>query len=158
LSSPSKFLSPNKHPNQADELPSYNGQATPDDPVVISCAGGKVMGIDSLTGNTLWTYHCPGGRYRIPTALIEPPSAEEGRARRLVYVGAGKHLYCLRSRTGEVLWTRQISSCMFGYGFMTMATPWSSRLAAEAYTGFNQNPVAQVRDVQRDGEKNSSGG
>jgi outer membrane protein assembly factor BamB len=157
LSTPSKFLPPIKHPNEIDAPPSYdNDEEISNKPIIFACSRGKVMGIDSLSSDTLWTYNCPGGRFRIPTALIEPPSAENSLEEGLIYVGAGKHLYCLKSRTGEVIWKRQLANFIFGQGFMTMATHWSSRLAAEAYTAFSQNPVAQVRDLERDSEQ--SGG
>lgn len=114
------------------------------------------MAIDLDNGETLWTYNCPGGRYKIPTALVEPPSAEEGRPEGLVYIGSGKWIYCLKARTGDVVWTSKISERMWGYGYMTMATPWSSRLAAEAYTAFSQQPSAHSRDKEREIEQASA--
>lgn len=112
--------------------------------------------MDSLTGKRLWSTFMLGGGIRIPTTLIDPPSVEEGRARGLLYAGGGRVLYCLDVKSGYLLWKKEISNCSFGYGFMTMATPWSSRLAAETYTAFSQNPVAQVRDHQRDIEKSGN--
>jgi outer membrane protein assembly factor BamB len=135
------------------EEPIYNEEDVPERPIIVSCmAGGECTGIDGFTGSTLWTYDCPGGKQRIPTAILEPPNVQKGRPKGLVYVGAGKTLYCLKTKTGDLQWKKKISHCMFGYSFMTMATPWSSRVAAETHSAFSQNPVAQVRDMQRDAE------
>ena len=155
ITTPSKYLSPSKHPQvgETEVPPHYNEEVIPEEPIVLACSRGKAMGIDVNSGETLWTYDCPGGRYKIPTALVEPPSAEEGRPDGLVYIGAGKWIYCLKARTGEVVWKENICDRFWGYGYMTMATPWSSRLAAEAYTAFSQNPTAYARDVERQQER-----
>lgn len=121
-------------------------------PVVIAGTRGKVMAVDVDTGETLWTYNCPGGWYKIPVMIVEPPSLEDGRPHQLVYVGSGRYVYCLRALTGEVLWTSKVSSSTFGLSYMTLATPWNSRLAAEAYTAFSQQPSAQSRDRERESE------
>lgn len=159
LTTPSRFLSPNKQPDygaHADAPPHYNEQVIPERPIVLSCTQGKALALDIDTGETLWNYNCPGGRYKIPTAIVEPPSAEEGRPEGLVYIGSGKWIYCLKARTGDVVWTSKICESIWGYGYMTMTTPWSSRLAAEAYTAFSQQPVAQARDKEREAERASS--
>lgn len=122
-------------------------------PVIIGCAHGKVMGIDPKTGNPLWEYDCPGGGYRIPVAIVEPPSARDGRPQQLLYVGVGKYVYCLKALKGELVWKSKVSNAFFGYGYMTLATPWSSRLAAEAHTAFNQNPSGQARELEREKEQ-----
>ena len=113
------------------------------------------MAMNSFTGQTKWTYNCPGGRFRIPATVIEPPSAELGRERGVVYIGSGKYVYCLDSSDGNEIWTLKVCDFFFGYGFMTFATHWSSRLAAEAFTCFSQNPVAQVREVEREQEESA---
>lgn len=110
------------------------------------------MGIDSNTGETLWVYKCPGGGFNLPVSIVEPPSLEDGRPHQLVYVGAGRWVYCLQANTGDVVWSIKISNSRFGYSYMTLATPWSSRLAAEAYSAFSQNPSAQARDLARQHE------
>lgn len=105
------------------------------------------MAFNIETGDTLWTYNCPGGRYKVPAILVEPPSLEDGRADQLVYVGSGKWVYCLKAATGEPRWSSKISNSKMGLDYMTLATPWSSRLAAEAYSAFSQNPIAQANDL-----------
>jgi outer membrane protein assembly factor BamB len=112
--------------------------------------------MDMETGEALWKYNCPGGWYNIPVAIVEPSSLEEGRPNQLVYVGAGKWVYCLKARTGDVIWSVKVSDSTFGLNYMTLATPWSSRLAAEAHTSFSSNPVAQVRSEARQRERSSS--
>ncbi|CEP16030.1 hypothetical protein [Parasitella parasitica] len=159
VTTPSRFLSPQKHPNDAsqDELPppDYHDAGAHEKPVVIASSRGKVMGIDIDTGETLWTYKCPGGGFNIPVAIVEPPSLENGRPHQLVYVGSGKWVYCLKTNTGDVVWSVKVSNSRFGYGYMTLATPWSSRLAAEAYSSFSQNPSAQTRDRIRQQERST---
>lgn len=153
-------MSPSKQPEYTQKIedpPGYNQLSSVlDKPIILACSHGRARGLDSETGETLWTYDCPKGRFRIPTAIVEPPSAEEGRAKGLVYIGSGSCIYCLKSRTGEVVWTRKISTTRLGNNFMTMTTPWSSRLAAEAYTSFDQNPAAQVRAVERDAQRSAN--
>jgi hypothetical protein len=39
---------------------------------------------------------------------------------------------------------------------MTLATPWSSRLAVEAYSAFSQTPVAQAHHRENEEAKRSS--
>ncbi|KAK4512741.1 RNAPII degradation factor [Mucor velutinosus] len=163
LTTPSRFLSPKKHPNDIataashhdqDELPppGYDQEGTQDKAVVIACSRGKVMGIDIDTGDTLWVYKCPGGGFNIPVSIVEPPSLEDDRPHQLVYVGSGKWVYCLKANTGDVVWSAKVSNAHWGYSYMTLATPWSSRLAAEAYSAFSQNPSAQTRDRIRQQE------
>jgi outer membrane protein assembly factor BamB len=123
---------------------------------VFGCTRGKIMAMNSDTGEMLWKYNCPGGWYNIPVAIVEPPSLEHGRPHQLIYVGSGKWVYCLRAGSGEVLWSVKISNSMFGLNYMTLATPWSSRLAAEAHTAFSQNPSAQSRDWEREQERSRS--
>lgn len=164
LTTPSRFLSPKKHPNDIastashhgqDDLPppDYDREEVQDKAVVIASSRGKVMGIDIDTGDTLWVYKCPGGGFNIPVSIVEPPSLEDGRPHQLVYVGSGKWVYCLKATTGDVVWSVKVSNAHWGYSYMTLATPWSSRLAAEAYSAFSQNPSAQTRDRIRQQER-----
>ncbi|KAI8143188.1 quinon protein alcohol dehydrogenase-like superfamily [Fennellomyces sp. T-0311] len=108
-------------------------------PVVLSCTYGKCLAIDLDTGEELWRFESPNGMHKIPSALVDPDS---GKA----YVGSGRRLYCLNAKTGHVNWTSKVSKAKTGLDYMTLATPWSSRLVAEAYTGFSQFPMAQIRN------------
>lgn len=156
VTTPSRFLKPKKLlSTSSDAPPSYDDDSTVEDSIVISGSSGKVMAVNITTGETIWKYNCPGGWYKIPTVLVEPPSLEDGRPDQLIYVGCGKWVYCLRATDGEVLWSTKISNSTFGLNYMTLATPWSSRLAAEAYSAFSQNPTAQARDRERENERNS---
>ncbi|KAI8049380.1 PQQ-like domain-containing protein [Thamnidium elegans] len=156
ISTPSKVLQPpplQQEGEEEDRLPPNYDQVSQDLPIVISCSEGKVMAINIETGETSWTYNCPGGWYNIPVAIVEPSNWESGRPNQLVYIGAGKWVYCLNARTGNVIWSVQVSTARLGYDFMTLATPWSSRLAAESHSAFSQNPVAQYRELQRAKER-----
>jgi outer membrane protein assembly factor BamB len=160
LSTPSRFLSPNKHPVSSanhDSPPHYHDDGNlSDKPIVVGSSRGKVMGIDSESGEQIWKYSCSGSWYSMPVAIVEPPSLEDGRIDQLVYIGAGKSVHCLKASTGDVVWTCRVSNAKLGSNHMTLATPWSSRLAAEAYSAFSQNPTAQAAIRQR--EEASSGG
>ncbi|KAG0170472.1 hypothetical protein DFQ28_001731 [Apophysomyces sp. BC1034] len=153
---PSRVLAPQLRTDapSEEELPAYE-EENHEKPVVIGSSRGKVLAIDVETGEEVWKFNCPGGGYRLPTMLVEPPSAENGLPYQVVYVGCGRWIYCLRSLTGEVIWSQKISNAKFGLGYMTMATPWSSRLAAEAHTAFVQNPIAQQRNEERERERRS---
>jgi hypothetical protein len=50
----------------------------------------------------------------------------------------------------------KVSETFFGLNYMILATPWSSRLAAELHTAFSQNPIAQVRAQARERERTTS--
>jgi outer membrane protein assembly factor BamB len=162
ITTPSRFLAPQKHPNDTigashEDLPppDYHHEERQEKPVVIASSRGRVMGIDADTGEALWVFKCPGGGFNLPVSIVEPPSLEDGRSHQLVYVGSGKWVYCLQANTGDVVWSVKVSNSRFGYGYMTLATPWSSRLAAEAYSAFSQNPSAQTRDRIRQQENSS---
>lgn len=71
----------------------------------------------------------------------------------VVYIGAVQWVYCLRVSTGEVVWSSRVSDSKVGLNYMTLAAPWSSRLAAESYFAFSQNSVAQIRSMIRHKEK-----
>lgn len=135
--------------------PPHYEQVIEDKPIIISCSEGKAMAIDIDTGETIWTYNCPGGWYNIPVAIVEPSNWEAGRPNQLVFIGSGKWVYCLNARTGVVIWSAKVSTAKLGYDFMTLATPWSSRLVAESHSAFSQNPVAQHRAIQRSKERST---
>lgn len=118
--------------------------------LVISCSRGKVMAMDIETGHTVWTYNCPGVWFNIPVIIIEPaPSSDKEDPSYVVYVGAGQWIFCLKALTGEVINSSRMSDSKPELNYMTLATPWSSRLAAESHSAFSQNPVAQVRNIIR---------
>lgn len=132
--------------NETDDLylpPRYE-TVTQDQQVIIACSKGGAVAIDFNTGDTLWQYDCPGGGYRIPVAIIEPPNQELGRPTQLAYVGSGRYIYCLNARTGCLVWSVSLSWNVLGPGHITLASPWSSKLAAETNTAFSQNPSAQA--------------
>ncbi|KAG2207687.1 hypothetical protein INT47_011807 [Mucor saturninus] len=155
VSTPSRVLRP--HPDHIMELPPhYNEQSVPPDyhdnvvpesAVIIACSRGKAMGLDADSGEILWTYNCPGGGFNIPVVIVEPPSKESDQ---VVYIGASKWVYCLNGRTGALIWSTKVATTLFGSDYMSLATAWSSRLAAESYSAFNQNPSLQCLELQRD--------
>ncbi|ORY97893.1 quinon protein alcohol dehydrogenase-like superfamily [Syncephalastrum racemosum] len=158
ISTSSRILSPRRHDmaNEAEEdaPPDYDeGSNDRSKPIILGCTRGKCVAIDASSGEQLWKYNCPKGGYNMPVALVEPSSAAN---RQRVFVGCGKWVYCIQATTGEVVWSTKISNSMMGLGYMTLATPWSSRLAAEAHTAFSQFPTAQAHDVER--QQRSSGG
>ncbi|KAG2229142.1 hypothetical protein INT48_008094 [Thamnidium elegans] len=144
--------------NEADELylpPCYEMVAQ-DQQVIIACSKGGAMAIDLNTGNTLWQYNCSGGGYNIPVAIIEPPNQKLGRPTQLAYIGSGRCVYCLNARTGYLVWSVSLSWNLLGSGYMTLASPWSSKLGAETNTAFSQNPTAQTADKGRLHKKNNN--
>lgn len=153
ICTPSRALPPRR---PANELPGYTRKQAQDKPVVIACTRGKCLAVDAQTGHELWKFPCPKGGFRLPTALVEPASAEQGREEPLVYVGCGKWVYCLHARSGVLEWSVKISNATFGMGYMTLATPWSSRLSAEAHTAFSSFPAAQANDAERRRRQSSS--
>lgn len=109
----------------------------------------------SFIFSDLWLFKCPKGGYKIPTALVDPPT--EYQQQQNVYVGCGKMIYCLEARSGDLKWSTKISNAKMGQNYMTLATPWSSRLAAEAHTAFSQFPSAQQESAARQ-QRAASGG
>lgn len=109
----------------------------------------------SFSFSDLWLFKCPKGGYKIPTALVDPPT--EYQQQQNVYVGCGKMIYCLEARSGDLKWSTKISNAKMGQNYMTLATPWSSRLAAEAHTAFSQFPSAQQESTARQ-QRAASGG
>lgn len=154
ISTPSRILTPKKEP-VSDAPPNYSESLGLGAPIIFGCSRGKVMAINPESGEELWRYNCPGGWYNIPVAIVDPPSLQDEEYTQCVYVGSGKWVYCLQSQTGQVVWSTKVSTSVFGLCYMTLATPWNSRLAAEAYTAFSQNPSAQARDRERQ-EQHSS--
>ncbi|KAF7732359.1 hypothetical protein EC973_005255 [Apophysomyces ossiformis] len=154
ICTPSRFLSPKVDMHDSDHAhqpPSYD--TTEERSLTISSTHGKVMAIDATTGETLWKYDCPGGGYRMPVTLVEPPSAENGLPYRAVYVGCGQWVYCLKALTGDLIWSQRISNYKIGMGYIVLATLWSSRMAAETHISFSQFPIAQLRNEERIREK-----
>ncbi|RCI05685.1 hypothetical protein CU098_013285 [Rhizopus stolonifer] len=154
ITTPSRFLRPLEITNNPNALPPSYGEEREalGEPIVFGCSRGKVMAMNSRTGEKLWEYNCPGGWYNVPVALVEPPSLEAGRPYQLIYVGSGKWVYCLRATTGQVMWSVKVTNAIFTLNYIALATPWSSRLAAESHTAFSQNPIAQARDNERKNE------
>ncbi|KAI9244330.1 quinon protein alcohol dehydrogenase-like superfamily [Helicostylum pulchrum] len=155
---PSKILYPSTvvpTVESSEILPPHYDQVTEDKQIIISCSEGKAMAIDLESGETRWTYNCPGGWYNIPVTIIEPSNWEAGRPHQLVYVGSGKWVYCLNASSGHVIWSVQVSNATFSSDYMTLATPWSSRLAAESHSAFSQNPSGQAMSMQRARERSS---
>ena len=97
-----------------------------------------------MTFIELWRFDCPKGGYRLPVALVDPEGGST-----TVYVGVGTRLYCLDAITGELKWEVKITNAKMTLGYMTLATPWSSRLSAEAHTAFAQFPVVQQEQLRR---------
>lgn len=110
----------------------------------------------SFSFSELWRFKCPKGGYKIPTALVDPST--EYHRQHNVYVGCGKMIYCLDAQGGDLKWSTKISNAKMGQGYMTLATPWSSRLAAEAHTAFNQFPSAQQESLARQQRAAASSG
>ena len=92
----------------------------------------------------LWRFDCPKGGYRLPVALVDPEGGST-----TVYVGVGTRLYCLDAITGELKWEAKVTNSKMTLGYMTLATPWSSRLSAEAHTAFAQFPIVQQEQMRR---------
>lgn len=149
ICTPSRVLTPKTpaitYPDR-DAPPEYI--TTQERSVVISSSRGKVTAIDEENGETLWKYDCPGGGYNVPVAVVEPPSAENGLPHQVVYVGCGQWVYCLRALTGTLIWSHKITAAKISMGYIVIATPWSSRVAAETHTAFAHIPVAQQRSEE----------
>ncbi|KAG2224006.1 hypothetical protein INT45_009592 [Circinella minor] len=114
--------------------------------VVVLCSAGKCLGMNVETGEELWQFECPKGGYSIPAILVDPE-----RGSTVVYVGCGTQLYCLNTINGQLLWQIEVTKATMNRNYMTLATPWSSRLAAEAHSSFNQFPLAQQQSENRTG-------
>ncbi|ORY91077.1 hypothetical protein BCR43DRAFT_527710 [Syncephalastrum racemosum] len=128
------------------ESSSYRDQrqeAHEDRRYLIAATWGRCHAYDVVTGEDVWHFDCPKGGTHLPTLVVEPDQSH-------VYIGCGKLLYCLEIVSGHVRWTQKLSDARFGWGYMTLATTWSSRLAAEVHSGgFSQQPTAQAFDFER---------
>lgn len=139
VTTPKKTLPPHLISSSGDsELPPAYDQVREDKQIIISLTEGKAMAIDLDTGETMWTYECPGGWYNIPVALVEPSNWDAGRPYQLAYIGTGRWIYCLNAKTGDVIWSSQTSTAFSGTDYCTMATTWNTRLAAESQFVFTQ--------------------
>ncbi|KAF7727511.1 hypothetical protein EC973_007489 [Apophysomyces ossiformis] len=116
--------------------------------ITIACTRGKCVAIDP-NGNELWRFDCPGGGYRLPSVIIDAPNIAQQRPQ-IVYVGSGQMVYCLVAETGKIIWQSKVSNALLGSGYITMATTWNSRIAAETFTAFNQCPSGQASAAARE--------
>jgi outer membrane protein assembly factor BamB len=82
--------------------------------IVLGCSKGKVMAINSETGEGIWKYNCPGGRYNIPVVVVDPPNPSYRIREQLVYIDSGQYAYCLKTNTGEVVWSSEVSNAKIG--------------------------------------------
>ncbi|KAI9268276.1 hypothetical protein BDA99DRAFT_603759 [Phascolomyces articulosus] len=121
---------------------SHNHRSYTSKQVAIVGTGGEIMGIDVKNGEELWRFDCPKGGSKIPSILVDPQGT-------IIYVGCGTRLYCLEAVTGQVKWQTKVSNSISGHDYMTLATTWSSRLAAEAHTSFSLHPSAQAASRER---------
>ncbi|KAI9496570.1 hypothetical protein BDB00DRAFT_807875 [Zychaea mexicana] len=134
-------------PPSYEESSSRHQQQQQSSPAVISCTAGKCVSIDMATGHQLWEFPCPKGGWYIPVALIEPVSAESHSSEQKVYVACGKWIYCLQARSGILEWSRPVSNMAQFFGSpVTLATAWSSRLAAETHSAYSQFPGSLVEE------------
>jgi len=88
--------------------------------VVIACSYGKVIGIDSKSGKTLWKFDCPSGGFNLPVIIAEKD---------MIFIGCGRMVYALNPKGGNVIWSTKATNGLVGSGWMTMATVWGSRQA-----------------------------
>jgi outer membrane protein assembly factor BamB len=78
------------------------------------------IGVDSMTGKTLWRYNCPDGSHDMPAVISELDK---------VYIGCGRMVSALNPKNGQKIWSVNASNGMLGSCGMTMATVWGSRQA-----------------------------
>ncbi|KAI9469299.1 hypothetical protein BDB00DRAFT_265170 [Zychaea mexicana] len=115
--------------------------------VVCATSWGRCYGFDIDTGDQLWCFNCPKGRLGFPTILLD--GRGQGNSWNL-FIACNTMLYCLEARTGKLQWSERLSNSRWSFSaYVTLATGWSSRLAAEAYSGgFCQQPLVQIADVE----------
>ncbi|KAJ2955509.1 hypothetical protein NQZ79_g8502 [Umbelopsis isabellina] len=94
--------------------------ASNDVSVVLACSYGKVMGINSHTGQSIWRFDCPGGGFNLPSVLAEKD---------VIFIGCGRMVYALNPKNGGVYWETKATNGIVGSGWLTMATVWGSRQA-----------------------------
>ena len=111
-----------------------------DDSIVIVASFGKVCGIGTKSGETLWKNGLEGGGYQLPSLILDSSAPD------IVLVGCGKQLYKINIYSGLTIWQQKISKNLLGPSSVTMATHQSSLQAAFTYTGFNNNPIAEAED------------
>ncbi|CAG8470102.1 11102_t:CDS:1 [Funneliformis caledonium] len=116
--------------------------------IVLVASFGKLCGIGSELGETLWKNELKGGCYYLPCLMLDSSDPD------VVLVGCGKRIYKINLLDGQTIWNQKISSNIFGPPYVTMATHQSSLQAAFTHTGFNNNPVAQHARRMKD-EKDS---
>ncbi|KAI9276991.1 hypothetical protein BDA99DRAFT_567866 [Phascolomyces articulosus] len=115
--------------------------------VVCATSWGRCYGFDMDNGDQLWCFNCPKGRIGFPTILFDKQYNDGGWH---LFVACNTMIYCLDSKTGKLQWSEKISNSRWSISaYVTLATGWSSRLAAEAYSGgFSQQPIVQIADVE----------
>ncbi|KAJ2955511.1 hypothetical protein NQZ79_g8500 [Umbelopsis isabellina] len=131
--------------SNSDRPPEYSSNEYP---IVISCSHGKVLGIESKSGQSIWKFECPSGGYNLPSVLAEKD---------IIFVGSGRMVYALNPRNGGVYWETKATNGLIGSGWLTMATVWGSR-QAEIYTSVSNCPVPQTKIEQERRSANNAAG
>ncbi|KAM3581884.1 hypothetical protein VKS41_006039 [Umbelopsis sp. WA50703] len=131
--------------NIYDRPPQYSSNEVS---VVLACSSGKVMGINSSTGKSIWRFDCPGGGFNLPSVLAEKD---------VVFIGCGRMVYALNPKNGGVYWETKATNGLVGSGWLTMATVWGSR-QAEIYTSTSNCPLPQKKIEEDNRKKRSNGG
>ncbi|KAI8990989.1 hypothetical protein BDF20DRAFT_903893 [Mycotypha africana] len=91
--------------------------------LVFTGSRGIVLAMNSETGNIVWSYNCPGGYYKTPVIVVEPSNhLSKLHPYQVLYIGAGNWVYCLKARTGGVLWSVKVSSIKSGANYMALAS------------------------------------
>ncbi|GAA5806534.1 hypothetical protein HPULCUR_012070 [Helicostylum pulchrum] len=108
-------------------------------PYILACSKGSVTAIHPKTGTTEWTFHTPITAKQLPTVIIDPPTKHANKP--IVFIGISSTIYSLDAETGKLNWTATLFGTLFGSKYITLASSWSSKLAVETHTSFNQNPV-----------------
>ncbi|ORX52315.1 Quino protein alcohol dehydrogenase-like protein [Hesseltinella vesiculosa] len=128
--------------------PSYVGQAQ-DPSLIFACSRGKVLALQTNTGQTAWRFNCPGGGYHMPAVLTEPRYHGTMQwPHDVVYVGCGQVVYCLQAHNGGVLWSSAISNAISGHGYMCMATLFASQVRSHCYTDNSTIPHQACVDIE----------
>ncbi|KAI7849359.1 hypothetical protein BDC45DRAFT_521041 [Circinella umbellata] len=121
--------------------------------VVCATSWGRCYGFDMNTGDQLWRFDCPKGRFGFPTILFDRRSHDKNNKSSSwnLFIACNTMLYCLDPKTGKLQWSEKLSKSRWSIsGYVTLATGWSSRLAAESYGGgFSQQPLVQIADLEQ---------
>ncbi len=88
--------------------------------IVIAASFGKVCGIESESGTTLWKTELKGGSFDLPCLMIDSSAPDT------VLVGCRKRLYKINIHNGETIWKHKLSKNMFNAPYVTMAAHQSS--------------------------------